>query len=269
MRRNRRGARSELSRRRFLRGVGGTTLALPALSMFQNSAFAQSAAVPKRLIIMFSPNGTLREEWVGNSDEFNFTLGPVLQPLADFRDDLLILRGLDSDVAHSGGPGDGHQTGMGCMLTGRKLLEGSVKGGCGGCPPAGLASGISIDQHIANALGAGSAFRSLELGVQTPNNINAWTRMSYAGRDDAMSPVNDPEVVWDRLAGRVEQEQMDSQELRRISAKRRSTYAAVKSDLAALREYAPSDDREKLDRHVEFVNRLENNIEQIGASCSL
>ncbi|MEO1173832.1 MAG: DUF1552 domain-containing protein, partial [Myxococcota bacterium] len=186
------GARSELSRRRFLRGLGGATVALPALSMFQQSAWAQSSSIPKRLIIMFSPNGTLREEWVGNANENNFTLGPILQPLADFRNDLLILRGLDSDVAHSDGPGDGHQTGMGCMLTGVKLLPGSVKGGCGSCPPAGLAGGISIDQHIAGAVGRDSTFSSLELGVQTPNQVNAWTRMSYSASDVALSPENDP-----------------------------------------------------------------------------
>lgn len=270
MTRNRRGARSDLSRRRFLAGVGGVTLGLPALSMFQRNAWAQGMAVPKRLIIMFSPNGTLREEWVGNSDENNFTLGPILQPLADFRDDLLILRGLDSDVAHSGGPGDGHQTGMGCMLTGRKLLSGNSKGGCGGCAAAGLASGISIDQHIANQLGGATAFPSLELGVQTPNGVNAWTRMSYAGRDDALSPVNDPEVVWDRIAGRVDQQQMDSSVARRLEAKRRSSYEAVKAELASLRSYAPSDDRAKIDRHVDFIDGLESRIESLGGgSCSL
>lgn len=225
--------------------------------------------VPKRLIVMFSPNGTLREEWVKDVEGNSFKLGPILEPLADVRERLLILRGLDSDVAHSGGPGDGHQTGMGCMLTGRQLLSGTSKGGCGSCPPAGLASGISFDQHLANAIGESSAFKYLALGVKTSTRVDAWTRMSYSGRDQAISPENDPRRVYDRIFSRAEELNMDGAAARRLLAKRGSAYGAVKEELTAFRDYVPSDDQRKLDQHLSFVEELESRVDNVAPSCDI
>ena len=81
-------------------------------------------------------------------------------PLAPHQGDLVIIEGL----LQEGGGGDGHQNGIGGMLTGSPLNPGPFAGV--GAPPAGWATGPSIDQRIVQALAAPTPFQSLELGVQ-------------------------------------------------------------------------------------------------------
>src|SRR5439155_26336018 len=90
-----------------------------------------SAATPsKRLVIVFSANGTIYNNWAPTGTETNFTLSPILTPLKAHQQDLLILDGIDVTVARNG-PGDDHMRGMGCMLTGIELLPGTTQGGAG------------------------------------------------------------------------------------------------------------------------------------------
>src|SRR5262245_45938154 len=112
-----------LNRRTFLRGLGGAAISLPFLNAMENKQVI-AAPFPKRLVIFFSANGTIPGNWTPAGGESDFTLGPILAPLEPHKQDLLILQGLDNEAAHHG-PGDGHQTGMGCMLTGIELLEGT------------------------------------------------------------------------------------------------------------------------------------------------
>ncbi len=87
--------------------------------------------------------------------------------------------------------------GMGTMLTGIGLLPGTTQGGAG--DPAGLAGGISVDQTIATAIGAGTKFRSLELGVQSGSAGTVWGYTAYAGANQPLPPDNNPASVWNRV----------------------------------------------------------------------
>ena len=81
------------------------------------------------------------------------------------------------------GFGSEHTRGIGALLTGRPILEGTFDNA--GTPNAGWASGISIDQHIAKELMPPTAFRSLELGVQVVDaevrgRISSFLTMSFS-----------------------------------------------------------------------------------------
>ena len=69
-----------------------------------------------------------------------------MEPLSEFKEDILTLKGVHNKV---GGDGDDHMKGIGCLLTGSRLHRGNIQGG--GHTPAGWASGISIDQEISNS----------------------------------------------------------------------------------------------------------------------
>jgi hypothetical protein len=97
-----------LSRRTVLRGAGAV-LALPFLEAMQ--ARAQTAP-PKRLVLFFSPNGTVYDRWAPTPTPTGFTLSPILAPLAPFQSKLTVLGNLDMASALTG-PGDGHQKGIG------------------------------------------------------------------------------------------------------------------------------------------------------------
>ena len=190
-------------RREFLRNLGiGAGVGLGAMSLPFLRAGSSSAAdgFPQRFVVFFSPNGSIRENWRPSGGETDFTLSTILEPLAPHRNDLLILDGIDMRSTREG-PGDGHQKGMGHMLTGDVLLPGDTGGGCDSCPPVSWASNISIDQHIANLVGDGTRFRSIELGAKNGGNANVWTRMSYRGASEPLPPDDDPYNVFERVFG--------------------------------------------------------------------
>src|SRR5262249_9325604 len=192
-------------RRTFLRGLGGVALSLPFLDAMSGcSSRGRGAAaaaagstgtqtraattIPKRIVFMFSADGTIHDNWVPTGSESSFTLSPILMPLQPHQADIMILDGIAVEAAYHG-PGDDHQKGMGCMLTGTELLDGPFVGGNGGT--AGFASGISVDQHIANTIGSSTKFKSLEFGVKVEGST-VWDRMSYPGSNQPNPPESNP-----------------------------------------------------------------------------
>ena len=58
---NRGELRKRISRRQLLCGVGGVSVALPLLGSL--SARADALKPPKRLILVYTPNGVIRDAW--------------------------------------------------------------------------------------------------------------------------------------------------------------------------------------------------------------
>jgi hypothetical protein len=92
-----------LPRRTFLRGVGAA-LALPLLDAMV-PAFApivrSAANAPRRLGFFYIPNGAIMDSWTPSALGAGFELTPILQPLAAYRDNLLVLTGLSQKAADS------------------------------------------------------------------------------------------------------------------------------------------------------------------------
>ena len=72
-----------LDRRTLLRGAGGITIGLPFLEIMSRPRTAAAQAQPpiKRLIIFFSPDGSIRENWTPTGTETSFQLSRILAPL--------------------------------------------------------------------------------------------------------------------------------------------------------------------------------------------
>jgi hypothetical protein len=117
--RSNKGSFDSLSRRRFLRGLGGTALALPYLPSVMGQAHA-AGVPPKRFIFLFTANGALPKNWypkpdkpqwkqlanrvreapLSGLDPISTSLGADLNP---FRSKLLLIRGLDAFGKFQGG----------------------------------------------------------------------------------------------------------------------------------------------------------------------
>ena len=102
--------KKHLPRRTFLRGMG-VTLALPLLDSMV-PAFTptvRTAAKPtRRLGVIYLPNGIGNmPAWTPPNDGVNFQLSPILEPLAPFRHQLLVLSGLKANwnYIHAGASG--------------------------------------------------------------------------------------------------------------------------------------------------------------------
>ncbi|MBP6783434.1 MAG: DUF1552 domain-containing protein, partial [Verrucomicrobiales bacterium] len=134
------------NRRQFLRQLGVSSAALPFLSGLPGLNAAEGKK-GRRLIIMFSPNGTIPGEFWPDGEGGGKPFKRILMPLEPFRNQVMTLRGVNNKIE---GDGDRHMRGMSCLLTGTELVPGNIQGGSD--TPAGWASGISIDQEIRNFL---------------------------------------------------------------------------------------------------------------------
>ncbi|MFO7561415.1 MAG: DUF1552 domain-containing protein [Enhygromyxa sp.] len=254
-----------LSRRTLLRGIGGAAIALPLLeAMRGRPARALEPGLPKRLIVMYTPNGTIAHNFWPTGTENNFTLSPILAPLAPYKKDLLILRGIDM-LSSLDGPGDAHQKGTGQCLTATKLLEGDFAGDAG--QSAGWAGGISLDQRVANHFGDATPYASLEFGVGVQGST-VGSRISYRGPGQPLPPENSPYAAYQRLFADALK---DPAEVQRAAARRRTVLDAVADQHRALRGRLGAEDRIKLENHLlaveEIRARLDQPTMQFGGVC--
>lgn len=242
------------TRRAFLRQLGISSAALPFLTGLPGLR-AAGAQKGRRLIIMFSPNGTIPWEFWPDGETLDFKR--ILKPLEAHKEHITTLRGLNNDI---GGDGDRHMRGMSCLLTGTELLPGNIQGGSD--TPAGWASGISIDQEIKNFLQSRdetrSRFGSLEFGVAVPNRADPWTRMCYAGANQPIAPIDDPAQMLARLYGR----QKDKESLTSI-------IDGVRDDLKIISGALGAEDRTRLEEHLTLVREMEVELQREDDSPDL
>ena len=248
-----------LDRRTFLKAMGLGAAAVPLLPSL--NSFAQAGSIPKRFIVFFTPNGTILDAWKPTGTETNFQFGEILQPLNSYKDDLLILQGLNMNSTKSG-PGDGHMKGMGHLLTGDDLERYGPNGEefkCAGKTPcAGFAGGKSIDQLIADeSAPADIKAKSLTLGVQT-KGANVWTRMVYRGPNRYVDPIDNPMDVYTSLfpAGFAP----DDPNAKRLIASRRSILDYANSRYKALKQRIDSQDIPAVDAHLEGIRAIERRL---------
>jgi hypothetical protein len=237
-----------LHRRQFLRDLGISAGALPFLTGLPSITGAPAPQKRQRLVIMFSPNGTLPNEFWPDQEGADFSFKSILKPLEPFKKQMLILHGIANKVR---GDGDSHMRGMSCLLTCDELMKGNIMGGGGN--PAGWASNISIDQEIKNFLQSRNEtktrFGSLEFGVAVPNRADPWTRMSYAGANQPVSPIDDPHQILKKVYGRMK----DKESLVSI-------LDDVRNDLKRVSSKLSSRDKALLDQHMTLVRSLEQDL---------
>ena len=239
--------RSLNTRREFLKRAGISAAAanlmlnLPSLGV----ASTKKSLRKQRLVFVFSPNGVIPDHFWPDQQGREFNFKRILQPLASLKSHVLTLHGLCNRIK---GDGDGHMRGIGCLLTGIELFPGDVQGGSD--TPAGWSMGISVDQYLKNKLQADprtqTRFGSIEMGVMVPDRADTWTRMSYAGPNQPVAPIDNPYQMFDKLYGQT---------------KNRELLASVLDDLTAdfrkVEQLISAEDRHMLQDHVAMVRELE------------
>lgn len=236
------------SRRDFLlrSGVGiaaaNFAFGLPSLGL------ANTSAPKKRIVFIFTPNGVIPDHFWSDPKAEAFELKRILQPLEPFKDKTLTLHGLGNRI---NGDGDGHMRGIGCLLTGIELFPGDIQGGSD--TPAGWSMGISLDQYLKNRLQANAEtqtrFGSLEFGVMVPKRADTWTRWSYSGANQPVTPIDNPYQMFDKLYGQQKNRELLS-----------SVLDGLTSDFERIEKMVSSEDRKLLQTHVAMVRDLEKDL---------
>src|SRR3984893_11103190 len=253
-----------IDRRTFLYGTGAA-LALPMLDAM-TPAFATGAARPTRLGFFQVPNGIMNLQ-----NEFSqkvageLELGPILQPLADFKDRLLTFGGLDSQQAAGLGfeiAGD-HPRACTAWLTGThaKMTAG-----------ADLLGGKSADQVAAEEFGKETQLASLEVGLESSEVVGSceaayscayFNTISWRGQSTPLPMENRPRALFERLFGAAGT--TDPKVLAALRQEDRSILDAVNEDVRRLRAKLGGKDRGKIDQYTDAVRDVERRIQRAEA----
>ena len=142
-----------IPRRTFLRGAGAT-VALPLL----DSMIPALAAAPEPVVrvgYIYLPLGRIMRNWTPKTEGAGFEMTPTLEPLTAFRDQLLVISGLNIKAAdpRPGEGGGNHARPCATYLTGIHPRARKTD------------AGISVDQIIAAKFSKHTQLASLELGL--------------------------------------------------------------------------------------------------------
>ena len=249
-----------IPRRTFLRGAG-TALALPVLdSMFPAFASAAQAGSGRatRLSFFTVPNGIIMEKWTPAASGSGFELSPILEPLAAFKDRLLVISGLANNEAHKLEfeiAGD-HPRACSAYLTGThpKMTSG-----------ADIRCGVSVDQIAAKEFGKYTQLSSLEMGLESSllgacesaYSCVYYNTISWAAPTTPLPMENRPRAIFERLIG----DSTDPGERAARLQEQRSILDLVAEDLKRLMRSVGETDRAKLDQYADAVRSVERRIQ--------
>jgi len=249
-----------IPRRTFLRGVGAT-LALPVLDAM-TPAFAAPATRPTRMAFMQTPNGifNLNGEWTPKTVGANFELTRTLEPLAAFKDRMLVISGLDNQQAAglTGEIGGDHPRACTAWLTGThaKMTSG-----------ADLHAGISVDQIAAKEFGKSTQLASLEIGLEAPEIVGAcesaygcayYDTISWANESTPLPMENRPRALFERLFGDAG---TDPKARLAVRQEDRSILDAIGVDVKRLRLKVGGQDRSKIDQYLDAIRDVERRMQ--------
>ena len=253
-----------LPRRTVLRGLGAT-IALPLLDAMVPAFGAVGAvgkAAARRFGAVYVPNGMNIWNWTPKGEGAAFELSPILQPLAPFRDQMVVLTGLankEADPVPGEGSGD-HVRAQTAFLTGAHAKKTQGRD---------LFAGVSVDQIVAKEFGQDTQLASLEVACEnneTAGGCENGYSCTYSGTlawPSATTPLpmeTNPRAVFERLFGAA-----DSTGRRARLAliqEDRSILDDVTTELADLERRLGVPDQRKLGEYLYAVRDLERRIQK-------
>lgn len=206
---------------------------------------ATSSQPPKRMAILFSGCGFHNQQWWAKGSGADMELGQVLQPLSDYRERMVFIKGLYNAEALKGNI---HSSQTGNLLSGAPLAAGGM-----------IHSGTSVDQVVAQHLGQRTKLPSLVLGCEKANpSVHKNYSMLYSSHISWSSPTTPtPLEVYPALA--FDQLFKDT-----TNQGDHSVLDAVLADAQDFRRGISRLDQQKLDEYLNSVREVEQRIARAG-----
>ena len=241
-----------LSRRTFLKGSGGASLALPWMECMAGAS-TPAPVSPRRLCAMYwgfgiglpkedSEHANWRWFPEGEGRDYRFT--DSLQPLECFRNDLTVLGGLSHPNGRKMG---GHDTGD-TFLTGAFLNN------------EFLHNTVSVDQVAAATVTDQTRFSSLVLstdgGVGEPTRSST---LSYDANGRPLPAMHQPKQIFDRFFGEGD---ADSIAKRRRLSSASKMLDRVLEDSKSLSRKLGKQDQDKFEEYLSSVRQIEQRVER-------
>ncbi|WP_158224561.1 DUF1552 domain-containing protein [Agaribacterium haliotis] len=265
-----------MSRRRLL-GTSGLALGLPWLEYFAPTlAHANTGpgftadGMPQRLFVVFNGLGSMRKAWLDASDQnrapgsYNLEqigFGDILKPLESKKRLMTVIKG-----ATTASRDNTHESAEVAILTGQPY----VGPGTNENRQQNVQSvdGISLDRHIANTIGAQTAFRTINTTVQGNDTYKA---ISHKGNFQPDFPIRNPYQAFDTyLGGNAGNDIQQLMAQRRIEVLDQTyeRYQLLKGKVGAA-------DQQRLDQHlnslaelIDGMKKLHNGSDMAGACAA-
>ena len=180
-------SQKSISRRMVLKGVGAT-IALPLLDAMNPAATAWAAtpagAPPKRLAFVGFPHGAIMDRWSPKEAGTTYTMSPILEPLAPYRQHMTIVSGLRNKMGETPEP---HAYIESTWLSCVKPWDHGV---------AGPDAGVTADQRAVQYIGQDTRLPSLELTTSQQGARLAWRTPTQP-----LPQEGNPRAVFQKLFG--------------------------------------------------------------------
>ena len=232
-------------------------MALPFREAMSPTRFGLGAQVRQRPAHRFQtiyvPNGMAMQYWTPRGVGREFELSPILEPMAGFRDQTLVISGMDATWSgnHAGASGS--------------FLTGTTRGGRNNTET--LAE-VSVDQILAREFGKETQVASLELSMDKPANAGVcdltlncvYTHtLSWRTATQPLPMESNPRAVFERLFGDSGSTERAVREER--LRQQRSILDSVREEVAALKRELGPQDNLKIDEYTEAVRDVERRIQ--------
>lgn len=256
-----------LSRRRFLRGLGGTALALPWLESI--AAAASSKSVPLRMAHFYVPIGVVRRGFFpgeadhtipkGNLGNVFKSLGkqdpkfsvkpldqltPTIQPLEQFKSKVTLITGMDRTFQHGT---DVHAQCASCYLSSAEPY--TIKG-------TAWPLNRTLDHLVADHVGKQTPFHTLEFSCNSHRDNKEsiyFDNISWYGTGHLAPSIRDPRKMYHRLFSTQEVDQY------------RDITDLVLEDARDLQMDLGRSDRHKFDEYFESIRTIETQMDRLEA----
>ncbi|MBA2116745.1 DUF1552 domain-containing protein [Bremerella alba] len=261
---------SQLNRRRFLRGVGGSMLALPWLASVSKAAAPKATA--QRMAHFYVPIGVVRRGFfpgeengvipVGNmgarmssldKQDPKFrqkpleNLTPTLQPLEGIKGKVNLITGMDRTFQQGT---DVHAQCASCYMSSAKpyTIEGTA-----------WPLDRTLDHLVADQIGTSTPFRTLEFSCNSHRDNKEsiyFDNISWYGTGHLAPSIRDPRKMYRRLFST-----QDTDRLRDVTD-------LVLEDANSLRKQLGYDDRHKFAEYFDSIRAIELQMDRLEAMKS-
>lgn len=254
----------KLPRRAVLRGaLGGlsATVALPLLEAMvdvNGEALADGAPLPVRFLTWFFGNGVRLDRFTPSTsypNPWTIDAGSELAPLAEVKDYVSVLTGFNNRSAYSITHHEGNT-----IFSGYDIIDVGQGGGL-----SSNAGGPTIDQVIADVISEGTPIRSVQVGISKRiSDVDFGTtthNLSHAGIGNPLTPEVRPRNVWQNVFDSFVPPDDPKKALRT------RVVEMVKGRADALKLRLGTEDRRRVDAHLDGINELQKKIEAIAPIC--
>jgi Protein of unknown function (DUF1552) len=240
-----------LSRRQFTTSLGAGLLLSPFLRLGHAKAAAPAKA---KRVLLFCTMGTSPPLWTptGVTGENAFTFTAATQPLAAAKDSIVLVDGLVS-----GNPSDNHGSpdglsGLGFQYSGQPAM-------------------ISVDQFLGDSLAAQGINRpisTLLLGANTNSNGGRTMFNRQNNLPTISSPLSAYNTIFGGVMAAAGSGTSPGATPANLLRRRKSILDLVTGEINGLRQTVGTDERAKLDAHLDSLRQVENRLDQAATSAT-